>query len=195
MHFFQSGGDAALPDRTPFTPWQQSMIKNFLRARSRLPRQAPINDEVCSVSDSDPVENRERNALVRRALSLLDSRDRKILLLTLVHGLKTGEIATRVGLTSEVVRAWKSRALKKMIERISTLSQRSQPATGQPDYLTTSNPRRINRDRDYSPESSGAHTAGERRTCVGTRSLSSRSPRPRHYICGCRFHSWTDSAA
>ena len=61
---------------------------------------------------------------MRRALATLDATDRKILLLTLVEGLKPGEIGARLGLTSEIVRARKSRALKKTIERVKRLSRR-----------------------------------------------------------------------
>ena len=75
-------------------------------------------------STPEPVETSERIALVRRALGALDPTDRKILLLTLVEGLKPGEIAARLGLTSEVVRTRKSRALKKTIERVKKLSRR-----------------------------------------------------------------------
>jgi len=107
----------------------RNIINSYRRAGSRVPPQAPIDSEDCSVTDIDPVEHAERNALVRRALSLLDSRDRRILLLTLVNGLKAGEVAVRIGLTSEVVRARKSRALKKMIELVGTLSQRSRTTT------------------------------------------------------------------
>ena len=71
----------------------------------------------------DPVEDSERAGLVRQALRLLDSTDRQILLLTLMEGLKPGEIAARLGLTSEVVRTRKSRALKKTVERMKRLSR------------------------------------------------------------------------
>ena len=60
---------------------------------------------------------------MRRALAVLDSTDRKILLLTLIEGLKPGEIGARLGLTSEVVRTRKSRALKKAAERVKHLSR------------------------------------------------------------------------
>lgn len=102
----------------------RNVINNYLRTRTRLPREDLIDDQHHLVSTSDPLEETERSAVVRRALSSLESIDRKILLLTLVNGLKPGEIAARVGLTSEVVRARKSRALKKMIERVKKLSRR-----------------------------------------------------------------------
>lgn len=102
----------------------RNVINNHLRSRSRLPREDPIEVDVRSVNDIDLLEDAERSALVRGALSALDSVDRKILLFTLVNGLRPGEIAARIGLTSEVVRARKSRALKKLIERVKKLSRR-----------------------------------------------------------------------
>ena len=58
-----------------------------------------------------------------RALTGLNRSDKGILLMTLVDGLKPGEIAYRLGLTAEVVRARKSRALKRVIDRVSSLSR------------------------------------------------------------------------
>ena len=103
----------------------RNIVKSHLRARSRHPRLVPIDSDDWSITGDDPADDRERRALVRRALSTLDSRDRQILLLTLVTGLKSGEIATHLGLTSEVVRARKSRALKKVIAQVRAWSRRS----------------------------------------------------------------------
>jgi RNA polymerase sigma factor (sigma-70 family) len=101
----------------------RNLINNYLRTRSRLPKEDPIDDDLQVVSTPDPFETTERGAMVRQVLSSLDSIDRKILLLTLVEGLKPGEIAVRLGLTSEAVRTRKSRALKKTIERVNRLSR------------------------------------------------------------------------
>jgi RNA polymerase sigma-70 factor (ECF subfamily) len=57
---------------------------------------------------------------VREELKQLDPTDRRILLLTLVEGLKPAEIADRLGLSAEVVRARKSRAVKKIVESTRT---------------------------------------------------------------------------
>jgi len=102
----------------------RNLINNYLRTRSRLPKEDLIDDEHHVTTVSDPLEDAERSAVVRQALTTLDATDRNIVLLTLVNGLKPGEIAVRVGLTSEVVRARKSRALKKIIERVKRLSRR-----------------------------------------------------------------------
>jgi RNA polymerase sigma-70 factor (ECF subfamily) len=75
------------------------------------------------VEPADPIAEFERLNLVRQALTTLNAEDRKILSLTLVDGLKPGEIAQRLGLSSEVVRARKSRLVKKMVEHVQTLSR------------------------------------------------------------------------
>ena len=102
----------------------RNVINNYLRTRSRVPRTDPLDVELEATATPDPVEERERADLVRRALAVLDATDRQILRLTLTEGLKPGEIAARLGLTSEVVRARKSRALKQTVERMKKLSRR-----------------------------------------------------------------------
>jgi RNA polymerase sigma factor (sigma-70 family) len=101
----------------------RNIINNYLRTRSRLPGEDPLDAALHVASTPDPVADSERTALVRRALAALGSTDRKILWLTLVEGLKPGEIAVRLGLTSEVVRARKSRATKKVTESVKRLSR------------------------------------------------------------------------
>jgi RNA polymerase sigma-70 factor (ECF subfamily) len=100
----------------------RNLINNHLRARSRLKE-----DSLDAASDfagqADPAENGERAVLVRRAIGALDSTNRRILLLTLVEGLKPGEIATRLGLTPEIVRTRKSRAVKRAAEHMRRLSR------------------------------------------------------------------------
>jgi RNA polymerase sigma-70 factor (ECF subfamily) len=96
----------------------RNVINNHLRSSRRAPREAPLEDVHAGISPPDPLEDSERSALVEQALEALDDLDRRILRLTLNDGLKSGEIAARLGLTSEVVRARKSRALKKTIENV-----------------------------------------------------------------------------
>ena len=102
----------------------RNVLNNYLRSRSRLPKEDPIDDALHLAQPPEPVDNTERMGLVRRALAFLGSTDRRILLLTLVEGLKPGQIGAQLGMTSEVVRARKSRALKKTIERVKRLSRR-----------------------------------------------------------------------
>ena len=55
---------------------------------------------------------------MHKALERLGLEDRKILWMTLVQGHKPGEIAAALGLTSEVVRTRKARAVKKVADII-----------------------------------------------------------------------------
>ena len=102
----------------------RNVLNNYLRTRSRLPKEDPIDDALHLAEPPERVDHSGRMGLVRRALAFLGSTDRRILLLTLVEGLKPGEIGAQLGMTSEVVRARKSRALKKTIERVKRLSRR-----------------------------------------------------------------------
>ena len=102
----------------------RNILNNYLRTRSRLPKEDPIDDALHLAQPPEQADNSERMGLVRRALAFLDPTDRRILLLTLVEGLKPGEIGGRIGMTGEIVRARKSRALKKTIERVKRLSRR-----------------------------------------------------------------------
>ena len=68
-------------------------------------------------------EEQQRYQTAEREIAKLDQDDRTILTMTLVDGLKPGEIASSLRLTSEVVRQRKSRALKKLANRLGFGSQ------------------------------------------------------------------------
>jgi RNA polymerase sigma factor (sigma-70 family) len=70
-------------------------------------------------------EERQRYQAVEREIAKLDRDDRAILSMTLVDGLKPGEIAETLRLTSDVVRQRKSRALKKLVARLGFWSRNS----------------------------------------------------------------------
>lgn len=76
----------------------------------------------------------ERRAAVRKAVGRLNTVDRRILLLTLVEGLKPREIAPVVGLSPEVVRTRKARAVRAVAEEVARLTRkpprRHLPSTG-----------------------------------------------------------------
>jgi DNA-directed RNA polymerase specialized sigma24 family protein len=61
----------------------RNVINNYLRARSRSPREHSIDAALHLATPPDAVDDSERIALVRRALASLQPTDRKILLLTL----------------------------------------------------------------------------------------------------------------
>jgi RNA polymerase sigma-70 factor (ECF subfamily) len=103
----------------------KNVVNNYFRRGRDEQRAEPLSPELVAAND-DPAtefENRQRQALVRRALARLNRADRTILLLTLVDGLKPGEIADRLGLTAEVVRVRKSRAVKKVAEEVNDMKR------------------------------------------------------------------------
>jgi RNA polymerase sigma-70 factor (ECF subfamily) len=101
----------------------KNLLNNHIRAHRQQPPEEPLPLEVPAAGAPDEVEASQRFDLVRRALARLVPIDRRVLLMTLVDGLKPGEIAFQLGLSAEVVRARKSRALKKVVERVDALSR------------------------------------------------------------------------
>ena len=96
----------------------RNLINNRLRAESQKPPLEPLPEDLAQVSFTQQLEHADRLRLVHQALERLSDEDRKILRMTMVEGHKPGEIAAALGLTSEVVRTRKLRALKKVTEFI-----------------------------------------------------------------------------
>ena len=96
----------------------RNVINNRLRsARAGFERLDQHED--AAVADLRvEVARRELAASLRRGLEQLSVEDRRILVLTLIDGLRAADIAERMGVTEEVVRARKSRALKRLKGRL-----------------------------------------------------------------------------
>jgi RNA polymerase sigma factor (sigma-70 family) len=103
----------------------RNIVNNYFRTRQREPQRQPLMDDMAVINpEQDRAdEDEERLNLVRRGLADLSPSDREILRLTLADGLKPGEIADKLGLTAEVVRARKSRAQKRIVAAIEKLSR------------------------------------------------------------------------
>lgn len=107
----------------------RNVINNHRRKTFKL-QESPLEDELLqswlpALIAEDDHEEAERKRLMTRALSALGPSDRQVLLLTLVQGLKPGEIAAKTGLSPDVVRTRKSRALKRVLETLEHQSQNS----------------------------------------------------------------------
>jgi RNA polymerase sigma factor (sigma-70 family) len=106
----------------------RNLINNHKRkeARRREILVHPHNRPV----DVDPALawlDEQQRAQVRAALARLGPVDRRILLLTLVDDRTPREIAPIVGLTPEVVRTRKSRAVKAIADEIEAVTRTSRP--------------------------------------------------------------------
>ncbi|MBN2371958.1 MAG: sigma-70 family RNA polymerase sigma factor [Vicinamibacteria bacterium] len=91
----------------------RNIVNGYFRARP--PETVPLSPDLFATNDADILGNLHRASLVARLLSRLDALDRRILAYILIDGLEPREIALRLGLSSEVVRARKSRAIKRAI--------------------------------------------------------------------------------
>ena len=103
----------------------RNLANNHLRTQGQKPREMPLDADLPLAAPKEEwLEEEERSSLVRRAVEQLEPIDRKILLMTLVDGLKPGRIAAELELTPEAVRTRKSRAVKKVIVMIEKLSRK-----------------------------------------------------------------------
>ena len=93
----------------------RNVCNNFFRTRQREPISTELAEDLAVAAPGDDPEEREKLVLLQQGLAELSEGDRQILQMTLADGLKPGEIAERLGLTSEVVRARKSRAQKRIV--------------------------------------------------------------------------------
>jgi len=102
--------------------------RNLINASFRSPRSdgSPAAGLVDRAAiPSEVAELHEQVDLVRLTLDELDPLDRTILGMTLVDGMKPGEIAERLAMKGELVRKRKSRALKRVRDMIHARSRTS----------------------------------------------------------------------
>jgi RNA polymerase sigma factor (sigma-70 family) len=116
-------GQLREPDKLPafVLSIARNVAQAYIRDRSRELHDQLLEEEIASRAGPDLLEIAERQALVRRALERLDQTDREILLRTLTEGEKPGVIAQALGLSPEVVRQRKSRAIKKVADFVTKL--------------------------------------------------------------------------
>lgn len=94
----------------------RNVANNHVRSRRLRPVEGPLPEDLPQEPGPDAVELRERSEALRGALAHLAPIDRHILALVVVDGQRSGEVAAQLGLSPEVVRARKCRALKRLSE-------------------------------------------------------------------------------
>jgi len=100
-----------------------NLIHGYLRARCRTPRGEPIEEQATSPDLAESCERDSDMLEIRTCVARLDRQDRQVLFLSLAKGLKPAEIAARLGLSAEVVRQQKCRALKRLREMLAEPSR------------------------------------------------------------------------
>lgn len=101
----------------------RNLANNYVRSRLDRRNEQPLSSDFDHPAPPHDASQEERLEAARQALDQLEEPDRTILLLVLVEGLKPGEIGRRLALSAEVVRARKSRAVKRIIAQLGTRSE------------------------------------------------------------------------
>lgn len=100
----------------------RNLINNYLRSKSHHP-EVELDEEAFSSDPVEELESLERQRLVRRELESFSITDQQILLLSLVDGHSLAEVALRLNLSHDAVRARKSRAVRKIAKKFARVSQ------------------------------------------------------------------------
>jgi len=103
----------------------RNLINNYLRTRIRR-AECDLEgvEEIACVDPVEGLESAERQRLVRQELAAFSIADQQILLLSLVDGHTLAEVALRLDLSHDAVRARKSRMLRKIQKKFEHLSQK-----------------------------------------------------------------------
>jgi RNA polymerase sigma-70 factor (ECF subfamily) len=101
----------------------RNLVNNYFRSCTQQPNFESLSEDL-PVAGTDNPETAARRDMVRGLLARVHTVDRKILLMMLVEGYKAEEVAFQLHLSSEVVRQRKSRALKKIVERVKRMSRK-----------------------------------------------------------------------
>lgn len=123
-----SPANAASRTTDLLSPWLYRIATNHaisaLRRQAMLARRTPISPTWASSSLEDAVIGRE---LLQAALATLDEDDAACLVLHYVAGERYGEIAARLGISSEAVRKRVGRALTSLRQAYAALETEAQP--------------------------------------------------------------------
>jgi RNA polymerase sigma factor (sigma-70 family) len=102
----------------------RNLINNYKRKQAHSPEVLKDLPDLPARANLDLTAlDEQQRAMVRESLKWLNQVDRRILLLTLIEGLTPHEIAPLVGLTPQVVRTRKSRAVKALARDIEAVTR------------------------------------------------------------------------
>ena len=102
----------------------RNVINSYLRTRARRSECELASVDIAGVDPVEEHESAERQRLIQRELRAFSVTDQQILLLSLVDGHSLSEVAHRLNLSHDVVRARKSRMLRKITKKFQRMSQR-----------------------------------------------------------------------
>jgi RNA polymerase sigma factor (sigma-70 family) len=102
----------------------RNLINNYLKSRTRHPESDLESIELPGADPVEEFESADRQRLVRRELGRFSPVDQQILLLSLVDGHSLLEVANRLSMSHEAVRARRSRMIRKIAKRFGDMSHK-----------------------------------------------------------------------
>lgn len=96
----------------------RNLANNHIRTRAQLPTLVELTDASAWADAEEEAVMAERKQMVRAAIAELDETDRRVVTLSIVEGCSAPEVSAQLGLSPDAVRARKSRALKRLTERL-----------------------------------------------------------------------------
>jgi RNA polymerase sigma-70 factor (ECF subfamily) len=102
----------------------RNLLNNHYRGAARQPDSLEFPDDLPDLAKAaDEVDEKHRQTLALSAIATLAPADKAILQMTLVDGLKPGEIARRLRLSPGSVRQRKLRATRRIVDFVANMSQ------------------------------------------------------------------------
>jgi RNA polymerase sigma factor (sigma-70 family) len=102
----------------------RNLINNYLKSRTRHPESDLESVEEPSADPVEEFESADRQRVVQRELAKFSPIDQQILLLSLVDGHSLLEVAERLSMSHEAVRARRSRMVRKIAKKLGPLSHK-----------------------------------------------------------------------
>lgn len=102
----------------------KNLVNNHFRARGRLAETSVDEAKTLYWNPGNEFEVAEKRRLVREEIAACSPIDQKILLFSIVDELSLADIAERLKLSHEAVRARKSRLIRKLAKKFEKLSQK-----------------------------------------------------------------------
>ena len=102
----------------------RNLINNYLKSRTRHPESDLESVEEPSTDPVEEFESADRQRVVQRELATFSPIDQQILLLSLVDGHSLMEVAERLSMSHEAVRARRSRMVRKIAKKLGPLSHK-----------------------------------------------------------------------
>jgi len=100
-----------------------NLVHSHLRECGRMPRTDGTGEEPTTPDLAESCERDSDLQEIGDCVRRLSQQDQQVLFMSLTEGLKPGEIALRLGISAEVVRQQKSRALKRLKEMLNGASR------------------------------------------------------------------------